>query len=554
MKRSSLAVVTAVLLAGCGQQSVPSQAPSSVATLPASIIAGPTATIARPPAFTRATARAVGIRAQSAAEDAALANEEALFGKAQTVVPIEVWNPRSGAQAPATGPANLHATATVGQQDGYSLLFTDFYGASFAYVNNVARDGVTDPGVLTARHDPNATPPEDTTTWTNATYVTGANTRRTPISAAMQGFPILYGLYSQASRDAGFDPANLTQLVMPSDTEFWAKTSDGRYFDLMNRVWLTDDQVGSAKSRYDQMVADTNNSSSQQSYATSTWQKFHNTFNVKPSPCPDGASACIDDPGPVAASLPGGVQAQSVVSYSQCRTRWFLWWSWQECGTYESGTRSDGQWPKQDYQKLLNDNTYWGCGPASGAAMLWWWKQYGGVDTMAASTYPSWLAVSDRYKYGDPYFQSYTTDDAYENTAKQLVNDMGAFSKIWGIIPLPQQQRATWPWNYTSGLNNYLRARGVNNLTAQGIWGYAPFVWQSIQANLRTHFQNASNEPIVGLYVGANVQHLFVVKGYRKEAFGDLWVQLQRPLGSITELNLSAWWVPVSGAYWIQKN
>jgi hypothetical protein len=150
-----------------------------------------------------------------------------VFANVQSVDPITAW----AAREENIDEGWTLTTASVDGPNGYTIVFYDFYGNAFGYVNNVSRATTsTDPAVLAARHHPNATPPSDEATWQDATYVTGTNTRRTPISTYLHGFPVLYGMYSQASMSAGFNRAQVSRYVMPDDGNFWALMADGRYF------------------------------------------------------------------------------------------------------------------------------------------------------------------------------------------------------------------------------------------------------------------------------------------------------------------------------------
>jgi hypothetical protein len=60
-------------------------------------------------------------------------------------------------------------------------------------------------------------------------------------------------------------------------------------------------------------------------------------------------------------------------------------------------------------------------------------------------------------------------------------------------------------------------------------------------------------QPVVVLEGSLRYQHLAIAKGFRKEAFGDLWATLTHDGWTGTRLNLSAWWVPYTGVYWISE-
>jgi hypothetical protein len=125
---------------------------------------------------------------------------------------------------------------------------------------------------------------------------------------------------------------------------------------------------------------------------------------------------------------------------------------------------------------------------------------------------------------------------------------MNAFMHTLDLFGLPASRRAVWLCNYRPGLQAYLNRRGLGSkLYAKGHYGWGPTTWR---ANLNVLIQQfRREEPVVVLEGSLRVQHLAIAKSFRKEAFGDLWVELIHTKWSGYRLNLSAWWVPYTDVY-----
>ncbi|GBF07854.1 hypothetical protein DAERI_180045 [Deinococcus aerius] len=162
------------------------------------------------------------------------------------------------------------------------------------------------------------------------------------------------------------------------------------------------------------------------------------------------------------------------------------------------------------------------------------------------------------YRYARPVNGVYYgyRDSGYERAAKALVSDMQAYNSIW-FFKLPNKQRATNPWNYASGLQTYLdrRNQGLTNkykLAAKSHYGWGPIAWGRTLDILKQQFSR--EQPVVGLEFSLGIQHSGVLKSFNWDPFGDLWADLQYgPVSGRTSLNLSAWWVPIAGVYWIEE-
>jgi hypothetical protein len=290
---------------------------------------------------------------------------------------------------------------------------------------------------------------------------------------------------------------------------------------------VDDDIVQSATAEYAQRVHEAATSADLfAAEATRRWQEVASRVDIDPSDCTTHAELCIRS---------DALSPRSVDVHESCRQVRFLFWSWTECGKGYVGylDNLDTQAPKRDYQ-FIHEGKSNGCGPSSGAAMLWWWAERGGFDTIDSDRRPQWSQYQDA---------------AYERAARQLVSDMEAFGKIlW--FDLPEGQRATWPHKYTSGLQKYLDRRG-QPLRARDAWGWAPLGTGTALQRLISAFDRATPTPIVALEGSISVQHYGVAKGFRKDAFGGLRADLLTPLGARTTLNLDGFF-NIAGVYWIE--
>lgn len=512
-----------LLFLGACSQSVTEDVPFTSQQL---VDAGPTSRIQQPPVLAPQLGTGVNLGEDLLNDSVVLDDLNAVFASAQSVDPLNILQPRSEIQQ--------LTSAAVGK-DGYTVTFYDFYGNAFAYVNNISQGTTsTNASYLASRHKPDAVPPEDESTWVDATYVTGTNTRRTPISTYMHGFPVLYGMYSQASIDAGFSRGNVQRYIMPSDSHFWALMNDGRYFDLLNISFLSANDVAEAKAQYDDLLDRAANDSEFAAYATTNWQTANNAYELDPSGCPDKESNCIDDPNPQS------LEPQWIKEYEKCETRRFLWKTWKVCSDdgWVGGLNSiSSQAAKYDYQFVYEGRAN-GCGPSSGASLLWWWKVRGGRNTMDGDFNKGWKS----------------SDAAYERAARQLVSDMNSFGSIRFLgfieIGLRGQQRATWPSNYAPGLNKYLNRRGVP-LVAKTTWGWGTTTWSTSLRVLKSNYNKSNPTPVVAFEGSISTQHLGMTKGFDKDPFGGLHAKLLAPLRGKSSLNLSAWWT-LAGVYWLE--
>ncbi len=356
--------------------------------------------------------------------------ENTLQGPTNNIIAPEVMPVESGIKIQSTVQSDLNAVFSSAQKvyppkvsdttnlpNGYTLTFFDFYGVSFAYVNQISRvTSSLDPQVLAARHNPNVKAPEEEKTWTDGTYVTGANTRRTTMGSYTHGFPVLYGLYSQESQKKGFRIADVTKYVMPIAGYYWVFINSGRYFDLLARDWVDAKKVETFRQAYDSILDKLSDLTGHEATMTKNWTAFNAAFKVRPSNC---LGTLTNDKCVQSAKLAPATLAPF------CATRWFLWMSWLDCGFTQGAYTSTGEnLPSlplltnfltisvEDNDQFQYPNTgspFSGCGPKAGQNLLKWWKTYGG-SSMANALRPAG--------------GGFTAD---ENTQIELINDMGAY-------------------------------------------------------------------------------------------------------------------------------
>jgi hypothetical protein len=353
--------------------------------------------------------------------------------------------------------------------------------------------------------------------------VTGANTRRTTMGSYTHGFPVLYGLYSQESQKKGFRIADTTKYVMPVAGYYWALTNSGRYFDLLARDWVDAKKVETFRQAYDSILDKLSNLAGHEAAMTKNWTTFNTTFKVRPSNCLTTVTndKCVQS-----------VKLAPTTLAPFCATRWFLWWSWLDCGFTQGAYTSTGEnlpslplltnfltIATEDNDQFTYLGAYSGCGPKAGQNLLKWWKTYGG-SSMANALRPAG--------------GGFTAD---ENTQIELINDMGA---------------------YVSG-----NQRAVNNSGCVGLQQYItrhniPLGIVCIEGlivinNWIQQFKNAFswNIPIaVSHYVVGYGGHVGIAKWFRDDPYGNLYVKVFRNPFSFETWNLGEVFA-ASGVYYV---
>jgi hypothetical protein len=479
--KSLLILSTAALLQSC----------SSLPPEPAQIREdwGVTSRIAPPDVYSVPAQAALRLTSSSASA------WRGVFDEAQSVHPL-VFHSISTQQRDAASPP----------RDGYTLTFYDFYGASFAYVTSVTRAKVAlTPSALLERHDPRAAAPKDERTWQDATYVSGANTRRTPLGNYYHGFPVLYGLFGAESKKAGFDANAVERLVMPAGNAYWALTKSGRYFDLMQYRWVDDKTVTEARRQYDDMLRQLEASATFDQHATKLWQEAETKAGVQPSACPAGSSSCVRS---VSASLRPQV-LQYPPDSQRCRPTWFLWWqTGVECD-YDAVT---GYLPLEINVPYLQDNdqkwyqgAYTGCGPTMLTNMLWWWQTFKGKAGLMRNPSP-----------GSAY-------DTFGTTQIELIADTNAY--IDGI------GRSALGGDISDGLEKYL-LRNYSTLKSQAVMGIGSTLVSEFYFKLKEKM--AINEIVgVGHFVVGYGGHFGIMERFVKAPFGGLTVSMIRPPAAV---------------------
>ena len=412
--------------------------------------------------------------------------------------------------------------------NGYTITFFDFYSVSFAYVNQVSRaTSSLDPVVLAARHNPKAKAPEEEKTWTDGTYVTGANTRRSTMGSYYYGFPILYGLYSAESRAKGFGITDVAKYIMPMGGYYWALTKSGRYFDLITRDWVDEITVKKFKQAYDGVLDIVANKTGQDAKMTANWTAFNNAALVRPGSCPTNAAAsdCIASN----TIMPANVS-------DLCMTRWFLWWSWWDCsskqGDYTALTQTDPATiakfttiALEDNNQFLYQGFYSGCGPNAGKNLLKWWQTYGGITNALR---PSGSGFS-----------------AEENTQIELMNYMGAY---------PSGNGRSINSSGCGGMQQYLTNNNVNLgvVCAEG-WAFTGNWYQILYNAFSSNIPVAVSQGIL-LWGGQLVSgHVGIAKSFRTDPYGNLYVQVFKNPPPMPETWNLAEVFALSGTYYLYK-
>jgi hypothetical protein len=424
-------------------------------------------------------------------------NNLGAFKTAQTVRPLllpKAQQSRSQPSAPAPS-------------DGYTLTFFDLNGVSFAYVTHVTQANVPlEPTSLLAR-DTQTVTPENPKQWQNATYITGANTRRTPLGSYHHGFPILRGLFGEDSKAKGFDVNNVAQLVMPRSNMYWAKTIDGRYFDLVALEWVESNTVQRLKDEYNQLVQKLDGDQKFVAEANKQWNSVAENLKVS-------ASACVTDCIQTDALRPQTIE----MAPGNCRPVWFLWWIvGTECdaSAHHGYLDSSVSFPAdQDNNQFLYLNAATGCGPTHTNIMrpanpdpnLWWQTKF------------------------------YTTQ-------VELIADTGA--RVVG------SQREAYGGEVSEGLEKYL-LRNKPTLKSQAVMGWGATEASRMHQALYTQFAN--NRVVgVGFYVLLQGGHFGIAKNFTKVPFtGNLIVNYYNPPASMyNNMNLSDFWAG-SSVHWIE--
>lgn len=467
--------------------------------------------------MTRPPLLGASLEERAPSEEAAAA-ARLVLGEGQTVAPLMPWQSTLTNDEPSA-------------QTTLTIVFEDLFGNPFGYVNHVSRHGTAESlEELWWAHDPSAPLPEDESSWTHATYVSGVNTRRSVVGAYFHGYPLLDGLLGTEARAAGVTLERVDRFVMPDENSFWVQLDDGRYYDLESRGWITADVVDAATDSYESvLIQNADNLGAFKADATTRWRNATlRGVRLEPSACDLDPDECIEDITITPRVLETG---------QSCRQVGFLWWAWEECDRWSHGYFDDihFQIAKYDYQ-YLHEGRYWGCGPASAAAMLWWWKVRNGHDTIDDDFDPSYLE---------------TNDAAYRRAAVQLIDDMNAFGEIFWLIGLTGKQRATYQGDYRPGLQTYLDRRDVD-LRARSIWGVGSIYSGAIRNRLAEVFDNAHPVPVVGGEFSASNQHYGVLKGFHEDAFGGLRGDLLAPLSSTSTLNLDGLF-NLAGIWWIEE-
>ncbi|NJK44785.1 MAG: hypothetical protein HC933_11295 [Pleurocapsa sp. SU_196_0] len=379
------------------------------------------------------------------------------------------------------------------------------------------------PERLLQRYDLNTKIPEDQRQWQDATYVSGANTRRTPIGHYFHGYPVLYGLFGEASKAMGFRVTEVERLIMPSGNAYWALTKDGRYFDLLQRTWVDPTIVDRAKQEYDAILKHLETSTTFERHTIDLWQQVENTVSVKPSTCSANSNACVH---PVSESMRS--QNLEYPSDSQrCRPTYFMWW---QTGFECDYSANRGYLPAnleisyaQDNDQKFYSNAYTGCGPTTLANMLWWWQTYKG--------HPGLLR---------PAISGY---DSFGATQIELITDTNAY--VDGI------GRSATGGDVSEGLEKYF-LRNYPALKSNAVMG-----WGATEAGrfhqVLVEQMSANNIVGIGHYVVNIAGHFGIMKQFTKIPFGGLTASLIRPPHPVFgNMNLSEFF-SFSSVHWITR-
>jgi hypothetical protein len=374
-------------------------------------------------------------------------NAPAILQNVPQAEPLQLWS--------ALGKSISTASANSENIDGVTLTFTDFFGAPYAYVNQVSRDGNTNPQAMLATYlskekDSKGLYVEghkDSKDWTIGTYISGASTLRLVLGSTIYGFPLLEGLFGKEAVTAQI-PTLTKSLMMPDNNTFFAELTDGRYWDIMAKTFVPNDLVQTAKERYRQMLEKVQTNSVAKSKMLSSWAFAKSNLGAKVEQCE--GSLCPPT---------GFVSPQQMTTTTECYTWWILWWPQTRCKNHYYVYLNDNQlFPAMsrniyspnalskdldNYQttRFLDSNNpqmsyFSGCSPTAVAELLIWFHYYRGVATGRTDYYNptqgigsddnKWVNLTDfdawqwdlRYAMG-------TTNQATYNTQGTLVYYQG---------------------------------------------------------------------------------------------------------------------------------
>lgn len=468
----------------------------------------PTSSLKAVPVFStefRSETNTSGIRKQNST---ALTS---IFGDAKTSTPAQPWMVDNVTQQDPSGNPTVDKNPSA--PNGYSIAFYDFYGVSFAYLNFIDRKKNTDPNALIKSYDEEPTAGPQPSTWSVATYASGANNKRTVLSHFTHGVPVLRTIFGPEGEAVGFDAKLVSRYVMPYEGAYWAHMKDGRYFDLQARTFVSIAAVDTAKADYDRLLdAYLENQAPMETLSHTDWGQadMDNLVSVADlEPQCDINNICTSS---LKEGEGTGTSITKQSSIKTCGTRSYLWWSWVACDTVASKFTGSISWDTYRYSEWQAYVDGWleGCGPVSMGRLLQWYKDNKGKNA---------------------------TMTDYSSAVKSLRSYMNSY-RMWN------GETATNPWNYIDGANNYLRDRGAG-MTIGGTYGYPPLNWQA-QVDI-LHDKFSKNEPVVGLHFSNYVQHFGIISQYQKGHYSDLWVFMP---SRQQWLNQSAWWSAyLSGTY-----
>lgn len=381
---------------------------------------------------------------------------------------------------------------------GYSIPFYDLNGYSFAYLTFVNRNGGSDPAEILRSAEGNQS--SEMHQWQTATYASGANNARDVISYVAQGVEILKTLHGEEGRRAGLNTRNIVAYVMPNGETFWVRLSDGRYFDLKQRKFVSTDEYQRAAQDYARLtdiVMD--HASVVIPRLQSSWEDVQRPRRL--------AQSKTQSSGELSA------QAWRYTAGVEC----FLWHCWDALrpASYEGSiTWNASQY--SEYQLQLPNGMLQGCGPVSVAVALQWYR--------------------DNRK--DNRNKNALLDNSRDITANTLMGYMGSFRA-------PNGETATSPGGFIDGANAYLRD---NSLGSQMIGTYgAPAASWPYQFQFYSEAMQR-DEPFIGLYFSNSVQHFGIVDAVSK-APGDVVLMRYPSLRNAWLVSSTTWNAYSTGAY-----
>jgi hypothetical protein len=244
---------------------------------------------------------------------------------------------------------------------------------------------------------------------------------------------------------------------------------------------------------------------------------------VRPGDCAVGVSTtkCVSK-----------IQLKPKTLAQYCMTRWFLWWSWWDCGSTQGAYNATGVDndqialnPKfttisyEDNDQFYYNGAYSGCGPNAGKNLLKWWQTQGGVSNTLR-----------------PATASYTAE---QNTQIDLMGDMGAYISGNG--------RSV----NSSGCNGMRQYLTKNNIPlgvacAEGIWVTTGW-FQQLKDSFEQNIPVAVSHFVIG-YGG----HVGIAKWFRSDPYGNLYVKVFNNPLSFQVWNLAEVFAG-SGMYYLYK-